>query len=231
MHEVNDSEGGKSRSRGGCNMVADDLEQKRERQRLWDEQVRTALAAGDVYRAWDALVRGYQDVVVGYCGTLLGDRDAGEEVAHEVFLAAYTALARFQQKAAVRTWLFAIARKICMKRHRWTTRLTRLVSRYHSQVVAEVSPEPPASPEAARLATEAEREQDLARQQRLTQLDDALRRLPKRDRALLMMYYVEGLSYRVIAQQLWVSESTVGRRMRDATDRFKQFMAAGKGSP
>jgi len=74
--------------------------------RLWDSQVLTALAAGDCPQAFDALVRGYQDVVVGYCRNMLGDGLQGQEVAQEVFLAVYRALPRFQQDASGRTWVF-----------------------------------------------------------------------------------------------------------------------------
>lgn len=212
-------------------MAEDYLGKKWEHLRPWDDQVRTALAAGDVHGAWDALVRGYQHVVVGYCGTLLSDRRAGEEVAHDVFVAAYTALSRFKQASSVRTWLFAIARKTCMKHGRPTARLTRLVSRYRHQLVAALHPDPPASPEAVRLATEAETEQELAERQRRTQWCDALGRLPKKDRALLMMYHVEELSYHAIAQRFWeVSDATVRRRVQAATERVKQFMAEGRGT-
>lgn len=199
--------------------------------RPWDHQVQTALAAGDRPGAWDALVRGYQHVVVGYCVTLLGDRLAGEDVAHDVFVDAYTALSRFKQEASIRTWVFAIARHKCMKHGSWGARLTRVLSRHRDQIVAEVHPDPPDSPEAAWLAAEAETEHATQEQQRLARWSEHLRRLSKRDRDLLMMRYVDDLTYRVIAQRLWVSETTARRRVDAAEQRLKRLRAADRGTP
>ena len=65
----------------------------------WEAKVLAALAAGEMGQAFEALVRGYQDAVVGYCVGMLGDGAEGEEVAQEVFLAAYHALTRFEGRS------------------------------------------------------------------------------------------------------------------------------------
>ena len=55
----------------------------------------------------------YHHLVVRHCVAMLGDTGHGEEIAQEVFLGAYAALPRFRREASVRTWLLAIARRVC----------------------------------------------------------------------------------------------------------------------
>jgi len=194
--------------------------------RLWDSQVLTALAAGDCPQAFDALVRGYQDVVVGYCRNMLGDGLQGQEVAQEVFLAVYRALPRFQQDASVRTWVFAIARKQCLKHMRKDRRRAQLRVDQRESIVQAVHPERPSSPEDSRLAREQE-ERDQRQLERLAQL---LLRLQKRDKDLLMMRYFLDLSFADIAKKCWVSETTVRRRVHAAEQRLSALMAREMGT-
>lgn len=65
--------------------------------------MQTALAEADFLRALDALARGYQPVVVGYCSNLLGDPVRGEEVAQKAFVAAHEAIPGFRRQASVCT--------------------------------------------------------------------------------------------------------------------------------
>ncbi|MGE3539088.1 MAG: RNA polymerase sigma factor [Candidatus Tectimicrobiota bacterium] len=186
----------------------------------WDEQIHAALTAGDLPRAWQSLILGYQHVVVGYCVTLLGNQQDGEDVAHDVFVDAYAALSRFQQRASLRTWVFAIARKKCLKHGRGRLRLARLSSRQRELLLTEAHLTPSDSPELERLAVE----NTGAQARTLEQLSMHLKRLTRRERDVLLMYHLEELSYRNIAQRLWVSETTARRRVQAATARLKQLL-------
>src|SRR6266566_8699479 len=50
----------------------------------WDEKALAALNAGQIDRAFDALVQGYQKRVLAYCIATMGDYAIGEEVALDV---------------------------------------------------------------------------------------------------------------------------------------------------
>jgi len=80
-----------------------------------DDSVQRLIAQGAYRPALEALVQGYQHVIVRCCTAMLGDAAHGEEITQEVFLGAYAAMARFRQDASICTWLFAIARKQCLK--------------------------------------------------------------------------------------------------------------------
>src|SRR4029453_15757423 len=111
----------------------------------WESQVRAALSVGAVQRAMEALVLGYQHAVVGYCTHMLGGAtpEEVEEVAQDIFLAAYQALPRFQQQASGRTWLFAIAHNRCLTYRSRTQRRRQMAADHSHAVVDAVHPNPP----------------------------------------------------------------------------------------
>jgi RNA polymerase sigma-70 factor (ECF subfamily) len=194
-------------------LLKDYLVGKWDHLRPWDNQVLTALSAGDVQRAMDALVRGYQDVVVGYCVHMLGDPIQGEDVAQEVFLAAYQALPRFRGDALVRTFVFAIARHQCWKHMSKERRWKKLLK------AAGVDPlEPPDERrrEAERAALE---------ERQLERLPQSLRQLPPLEKTLLMLRYYEDLSFAAIAKQFHEAETNIRRWMQKAEAQLKRTMA------
>jgi RNA polymerase sigma-70 factor (ECF subfamily) len=188
----------------------------------WDSQVLAALSMGDVQRAIEALVMGYQHAIVGYCSNMLGGAapEEVEEVAQEVFLAAYQALPRFQQQASIRTWLFAIAHNRCVTHRTRSTRHRHLAAAHRSASVAAAHPTPPVPLDLGLL--EAARE--MRHEQHCALVADSLQRLKKQSRELLMMYYYAELSMADIAKKLWVSETTIRRRLRAAEQQLKHLI-------
>jgi RNA polymerase sigma factor (sigma-70 family) len=53
----------------------------------------------------------------------------------------------------------------------------------------------------------------------------SLQRLKKQPRELLMLYYYAELSIADMARKLWVSETTIRRRLRAAEQQLKHIMA------
>lgn len=189
----------------------------------WDRKVLAALGGGDFQRAIDALVLGYQHAIIGYCTHMLtgATPEEVEEVAQDVFLAAYKALPSFQQQASVRTWVFAIARNRCVTYRTRARRQRHIVANHRNAVVNAVHPNPPVSLEVDLL----EAAQDTREEQQRVLVSHSLQRLKKQPRDLLMMYYYAELSIADIAQKLWVSETTIRRRLRAAEQQLKHIMA------
>ncbi len=71
-----------------------------------------AEAAGGDPLAAAALVRATQSEVWRLCAAL-GDRGAADDLTQETYLRAFAALHRFEGRSSVRTWLLAIARRVC----------------------------------------------------------------------------------------------------------------------
>ncbi|RZU30530.1 sigma-70 family RNA polymerase sigma factor [Blastococcus saxobsidens] len=78
-----------------------------------DDLARTAADAadGDPLAA-ATFVRETQSDVWRLCAAL-GDRDSADDLTQETYLRAFAALHRFEGRSSVRTWLLAIARRVC----------------------------------------------------------------------------------------------------------------------
>ncbi len=183
-------------------------------QKFWNDKVQMALADEDFLGALEALVRGYQHEIVGFCMNMLGNRELGIEVAQEVFLAAYTAFPRFRQEASLRTWLFAIARNLCRKTLRDQERQHRKIQEHQEAISQEVHASPPQNPDDA-----------LQEEEKRRKLASALHQLGETNRALLLLRYDKGLSIAEIANIFGISIPTVCRRISHALQQLRKEMS------
>jgi len=75
------------------------------------ERIAADAAGGDPLAA-AALVRATQSDVWRLCAAL-GDRTSADDLTQETYLRAFGSLHRFENRSSVRTWLLAIARRVC----------------------------------------------------------------------------------------------------------------------
>ena len=180
-------------------------------QQACDGEVRRALASGAFRQALEMLVQGYQKAVVGFCVNMVGDIHHGEDVAQDVFLAVYKAMPRFRQQASLRTWLFAIARRQCLKAIRDRRRRHRLEQERQEVIAATAHRNVPETPE-----DDPQRQLQLVKQ--------GLARLGKHERALLLMRYDTGLLLADMAHILGISEASVRRRLARALRQLQEVL-------
>jgi RNA polymerase sigma-70 factor, ECF subfamily len=182
--------------------------------RTCDALVEGAIADGAYQDALDHLVRGYQRVMVGFCRNHLGSAGAGgraEEVAQEVFLAAYHSMPRFQRNAPLHAWLFAIARKRCLQEWRNHRRREQRLEAHRDTVAASVHVDNPDSAEERSMSEE-----------ELERLRESLSKLRKWERELLTKRFCEGYTIAMLAQDaLFWSESTIRNRLAKALEHLR----------
>ncbi len=80
-----------------------------------DVIVRDSIESGNYRGALEAIALTYHKPIRKFCIAWCENRELGEEIAQEVFLAAHDALPRFKWQSSIRTWLFSIARNQCLK--------------------------------------------------------------------------------------------------------------------
>ena len=176
-----------------------------------DEQLVARAQAGDV-RAFEMLVRKYQNKIVQLVSRLVGDGDA-PDVAQETFIRAWRALKGFQGNSAFYTWLYRIGINTA-KNHR-VSRARRPgdndidiadAELYgHTEQLSDI-----ATPEAAAL-TEEIRQHVAA----------VIAQLPPDLRKAITLRELEGLSYEEIAEAMDCPIGTVRSRIfraREAID-------------
>ena len=171
----------------------------------WQSHVRRA-REGDA-EAYAAIVRRFRDMACGYAYSLLGDFHLAEDAAQEAFVQAYRDLWMLSAPRAFPGWLKRIVFKHC-------DRLTRgkrapLVPLTQAASAAGPDPDPPTA---------------AARQEMAERVLAAVAALPKRERAVATLFYVNGYSRRTIAEFLEVPLTTVDNRLHAARKRLREKM-------
>jgi RNA polymerase sigma-70 factor (ECF subfamily) len=156
-------------------------------------------AAGDA-AAFRTLADLHLSKVMNFAYRLLHDRAEAEDVAQETFLRLWKDAARYRPKARVTTWLHRIAHNLC---------IDRLRARRDHPTTPEGVDEARSSDEPAGL---------LAQKQTATAVDEALARLPDRQRVAITLVHYQGLGNAEAADVLGVGvealESLLARGRR-----------------
>ena len=149
--------------------------------------------AGDG-EAFRHLVERYQSEAIGHAVAVLGNREDAMDAVQEAFLDAFRALGRFDHSRRFYPWFYTILRNRCFK-------LAAGRRRHEAESVDELqllAPAPGATPEEALL------------------LERALFALSERERELITLRHLDGLSYEELAVRLEVPVGTVMSRLYHA---------------
>ncbi len=171
-----------------------------------DQRLLDGLRAGRPEACAD-LVRGHYQAVYRFLVHLTRDVHRAEDLTQETFAAAWEKLATFQGRSTLATWLHRIAYTRFIDAQRAAQRAT--VARQRLSCPPEVSADPSA-------ALEADEES-----QRLYR---ALHELATPERALLVLHYLQGLSYREMAAVLDEPTGTVKWRTAEALSRLRALL-------
>jgi RNA polymerase sigma-70 factor (ECF subfamily) len=133
-----------------------------------------------------------------FCRATLSRADEADDIVQDTFLKLLQHLAKGGDRSNLRAWLFAVAANACRDRLRWRLRWLPWRAELDTRSVE---------------ADDAEPEVRAARA--------AMRALAPRDRLLLSLR-AQGLSYREIASAAGIRETSVGRLLARAVQRWKQ---------
>ncbi len=140
--------------------------------------------------------------------TLLGDRAAAEDCAQDTFERAYRGWSSWRPDAPVEAWLHRIAINVAIsdRRHQRLGQAGELIRRLGR---------PAAPPDPAALAERSD-------------LIAALRKLPTKQAAALVMRHYHGYSNKEIAAALGVPEQTVASRLAAARKQLQVTLAESR---
>jgi len=176
-----------------------------------DRQLLDRIARGDRTALAELYTR-YQAPLFRYLVQLIGDHGLAEEVLQDTLVAVWRSAAGFEGRSTVQTWLIGIARRQAHNTLR--RRSLPLADESELDVVSASEPEP----ESAALAS-AEREE----------LAAAIRCLAPVHREVLVLAFVNGLSYREMATTLGVPEGTIKSRLNNAKRALRTLLEASEG--
>ena len=177
-----------------------------------DLAARVAAAARGDRSAYERLVYDHQRLVATISLAIVGEVAASEDVAQEVFVAAWRGLPRLRNPASFLPWLRQMTRNRAHKILEARMRRRELRARDDSAetlIASAVDPQPRAD---ARLVGA---EEEAA-------LREALEALPDESREILTLFYREGQSVRQVAELLGLAEDAAKKRLSRARARLRE---------
>ncbi len=165
--------------------------------------------AGD-HRAFEELVRETYVDTYTLAFRLTGDPEDARDVVQEVYLRVHKSLRRFRGDSQFKTWLYRITANCA------STLLGRRTKHRHDPIPEDIliaDTDPQLDP-AARVDVSVLR----------TQLTDALRGLPPKLSAVVVLRDVYDFSHEAIAAELGISESAAKVRLHRARKRLREIL-------
>jgi len=168
-------------------------------------------------KAFEMIVRKYQQPLVQYVGRMVREREQALDVSQEVFLRAYASLASFKPEYKFSTWLYRIASNY-------------LIDSWRKKKLATVSIDQPLEEGAEdgpclQLADEtASVVRNLEMKELRKRLEGAIDRLPPYLRELFVWRHVNGLSYEEMAEVKRLPVGTVKNRVFQAKEMLRRWL-------
>jgi RNA polymerase sigma-70 factor, ECF subfamily len=173
------------------------------------------------HRAFEELIRSYDQAVLRLALHLTGSPDDAQDIYQEAFLKAYKSVGNFRFECSFYTWLYRIVTNLCLDHLR-----KRQVRKEESAVVNGSDGE-----EFSLLDTVSDDraahnpERDLMRRELGRKIGKALTRLTERERMVFELKHYQGLKLRTIGEMLHTTEETAKNTLFRATQKLRSSLA------
>jgi RNA polymerase sigma-70 factor (ECF subfamily) len=165
-------------------------------------------------RAFEDLVRRHERRVFRLLLRMLGTREEAEDVTQEAFLSLHRHGHRFRREARFSTFVYRVAANAALNRRRTLGRNRNRVDELKARQQAGFDlPPGPRDPEDAAAGSEAQ-----------VRVQEALLELPPDLRLAVVLYDIEGQSYREVARVLGIPEGTVKSRIHRARSALRESL-------
>ena len=171
-----------------------------------DDSSETALAnLRSDPEAFDVMVRSHQRMIYSLAYRMTGSESDAEDLAQETFIRAHRQLESFRGESSLGTWLYRIAVNLCLN---WRERTQRREQLHRDWSEEQDARSPASDPQMA------------------ARVQDALLRLPSKQRAAIVLTVYDGLSHAEAARVLGCTEATVSWRVFAARAKLKRQLKA-----
>ena len=175
--------------------------------------------------AFAALVEKYRQPLLNFIFRTLRDETEAEDLAQTVFLQVYKSRDRYERTAKFSTWLFTIARNLCLNE-------LRRRSRHPAESIEEAHAEHDDQPrqqyeDKAHIAAP----EKLLHGELAQKIEEALAALPENQRTAILLCRQDELSYEEIAEvldcSLSATKSLIHRCRETLKEKLKPYLQTG----
>ena len=179
--------------------------------------------------AFAELVEKYKQPIFNFVFRTLRDEIETEDVAQNTFLQVWKSRARYERTAKFSTWLFTIARNLCLNE-------IRRRSRHPAESIEETPAEHEDQPQRQYEDKKISLPTDSALQGELAQkIEEALAELPENQRTAILLCRQDELSYEEIADvldcSLSATKSLIHRGREMLKEKLKRYLQSGEWRP
>lgn len=183
-----------------------------------DHEILAAIREGDEL-AFQELVRRYRNPITNFIYRMIDDYERASELSQETFLRIYTSASRYEANYSFSTYIYRIATNLA---------ISELRRRKRRRFVSFLSPFSDDSGEPIEIDPSDEKplqDQTLIEEERRKAVARAIKSLPEKYRAAIVLRDVEGFSYDRIAETLKLSEGTVKSRINRARNLLRDKLS------
>jgi len=183
---------------------------------LDDQMLITRAQTGDK-SAFNALIRKHETRAYQYAFRLTRNPEEAADIVADGFVRVYNALHNFKGQSAFTTWLYRILTNCYLdvrkkEKNRTTTSLESVLQTSEGEVERQIE-DPSASPY-----------DDVERTVRERSIESAVGLLPEYQRAMIVMYHAETMTYEEIAAALDLPVGTVKSRLNRARVSLRELL-------
>ncbi len=165
--------------------------------------------------SFNELVRRYQEKVYWIARRFLNDHDQADDVVQEVFVKIYSALKQFRAESSVYTWLYRITVNVALNalRKQKVRDFIRIDEYFEAAEDREEQPD---------AIIEKNEQQQL--------IEEAIARLPEKQKAVFLLRYYDELSYEDISQILKTSIGGLKANYFHAAKKIGEYVHRAHGT-
>jgi RNA polymerase sigma-70 factor (ECF subfamily) len=179
--------------------------------RLLDETQVLALVRNGNNDAFTEIMELYHMPIQRYLYRLTGDYDTAKDLTQDTFLQAYKNILKTKTDISLKAWLYRIATNNAYQ----NSRRKKIISFITFKLNIESN------------------NHDIESQSYLTDknmaVQEALRKIPEKHRACMVLHFIEGFKYKEIAETIGISEEAVRKRVARGSDEFRKIYGSGGG--
>ena len=168
--------------------------------------------------AFDSLTIKYRQRLLSVIYNMTSNREDAADLTQEAFVKAFRSIGRFKGKSSFFTWLYRIGVNVTLS-HLQKNKARRFFS--FENISEEVNQETAFEVLASRSKTD----RPTLLHELQEKLNEALQKLSNKHRTIVVLFEIEGLSHKQIAEIMKCSEGTVRSRLHYAKQQLQAYLS------